>query len=468
MQATLTHTSATRKSLEMTFPAEAVSGAYAKVIGDLAPKVRIPGFRPGKAPKSVLLGRYTKEILEEVATDLVQAHFAEATQSVGVTPISRPAVEPAALVDGKEGKLKVHFDVAPEVSLPEYKGLAFTRRKRIIDPATVEEQLEAMRQQAARFIPVEDSEATAGIIVTLDIRIKPQGLKPQSYDDQVIELSDERDFDKQVIGMKVDETRKFELPMAGDATGKTITYEVTLKDLRRREIPELNDDLAKDLGDYDNLEALKASVEKDLNEASDRDAQTRLESDILEKLLEITPFDAPETMVALQLDDYCHEFARMVSRQGVDPKKMNWAAYRQSRLEDAKKAVRSGYLLQAIGNAENLTVSEEELDAHLAELMAEHNIQQPKEAFRAELERQGALAEIQGRVRTEKIFAKLTEYSTLTEELLDKEAFEQLQELERRREMGMPSARYDAGGLEGGELETQEGGEPAAQATEEA
>ncbi|MBP1625885.1 MAG: Trigger factor [Holophagaceae bacterium] len=473
MQATITHQSATRKSVEIVLPAAEVSEAYGKVIADLAPKVKIPGFRPGKAPKPVLMGRYQKEILQEVATDLVRTHFMEAAKSVGVEPISQPAVEPPVLIEGQEGKLTLHFDVAPEVTLPDYKGLAFTKQKRQIDAAAIEEQLEALRQQAARFVPVEDAAAAFGLIATLDIKIKPQGVKAQSYADQVIELNEERPFDKEILGLKIDESKQFTLTMPAEAgnpqvAGKAVVYEVVLKDLRKREIPELNDDLAKDLGDYEDLAALKASVEKDLEAAADRDAVVRLESAILEKLLEITPFEAPESMVSLQLDDYCNEFARHISRRGVDPKNINWNAYRQTRVEDARKAVRSGYLLQAIGNAEEITVSDEELDAQVKDFMAEHQVQQPLEAFKAELQRHGSLAELQGRARTEKIFAKLSAYSTVTEELLDKEAFEKLVELERRREMGLPAARFDAGGLEGGELEAQEGGEPAAVASEEA
>ncbi|WP_005033159.1 trigger factor [Holophaga foetida] len=473
MQATLTHQSATRKSVEIVLPAAEVSEAYSKVLAELAPKAKIAGFRPGKAPKSVLMSRYQQEILHEVATDLVKAHFMNATKSVGAEPISQPSVEPPVLVEGQEGKLTLHFDVAPEVTLPDYKGLAFTKQKRQIDEAAIGEQIEALRQQAARFVPVEDAAAAIGLIATLDIKIKPQGMKGQNYQDQVIELSDERPFDKEVLGLKIDESRQFSLTMPGDVAnpevaGKAVAYEVTLKDLRKREIPEANDDLAKDLGDYENLAALKASVEKDLNEAAERDAQIRLESAILEKLLEITPFEAPDSMVSLQLDDYCNEFARTISRRGVDPKKINWNAYRQTRIEDARKAVRSGYLLQAIGNAEEITVTEEELDTQVKDFMAEHDVQQPLEAFKAELMRHGSLAELQGRARTEKIFAKLSSYSTVTEELLDKEAFEKLVELERRREMGIPAARFDAGGLEGGELESQEGGEPAAVASEEA
>jgi len=227
-------------------------------------------------------------------------------------------------------------------------------------------------------------------------------------------------------------------------------------------VPVLGDDFAKDMGDFENLEALKAAVRKDLEEAAERDAVARLHATMLDTLLDAAPFEVPQSMVGLQLDDYCQEFAQHVAKQGMDPKKVNWQAYRQYRLNDAERAVRSGYLLQAIGNAESIEVPEADIDAEIRTFMAENQVQQPFEAFKAELERRGNATEIKGRLRTDRIFDHLLATAKVTEEQLDKAAFEALVELERKREAGIPVSRFDAGGLEGGDLENQEGGEPAA------
>jgi trigger factor len=244
--------------------------------------------------------------------------------------------------------------------------------------------------------------------------------------------------------------------------GKPIAYEVVLKDLRAKQIPELNDDFAKDLGSHASLDELKASVRADLEKGAEDDAVGRAHSDILDQFLDAASFEVPGTMVSLQLNDYCQEFAEMVARQGVDPRKINWEAYRQSRLREAERAVRSGYLLQAIGNAEDIQVSDEEMDAEVKSFMEEHKVNQPFEAFKKQLEERGAINEIKGRVRTDKIFSKILAEATVTEEMLDENAYKALVELERRRESGMPTARYDAGGVEGGELEAQdEDGAPA-------
>jgi trigger factor len=226
-------------------------------------------------------------------------------------------------------------------------------------------------------------------------------------------------------------------------------------------VPDLNDELAKDMGAYENLKALREAVKKELEEAADRDAVARLHATMLDTLLDAAPFEVPRSMVGLQLDDYCQEFAQEVARQGMDPKKVNWEGYRQYRLNEAERAVRSGYLLQAIGNAEAIEVPEEDIDTEIRQFMAERQILQPFETFKAELERRGNTTEIKGRLRTDRIFNQLLTTATVTEERLDKAAFEALVELERKREAGIPVNRFDAGGLEGGDLEGQEGGEPA-------
>ena len=467
MQANLTHHSTTRKSIKVTVPAAEVSEEFGKVLSKIAPKAKIPGFRPGKAPKDVLMTRFEHEIQAEVTENLVNRHFWNAASAAGAQPISQPALEKVDLKDGQEGTFNAHFDVAPEVKLPEYKGLTVLKQKRLIDDEAVEEHLEGLRQKAAKFIPVEDTAAAEGHFATFDIKVKPQGMKGQTFKDQVIQLSSERPFDKEVMGMKVDETRKVTISLPEGETspamaGKPVVYEATLKDLRKREVPELNDEFAKDMGSYETVAALRDFVRKDLEEAAERDAVSRAQGTMLDSLLELTPFEVPASMTALQLDDFCQEFANAVARQGMDPRKINWSAYRQSRMRDAEKAVRSGYLLQALGNAEDVQVSDEEVDADIRKFMEENNIEKPFKAIKEDLEKRGALNEFKGRIRTDKIFERLFTFSTIEEQILDKAAFLALQEMERKKEAGTPTARFDAGGVEGGDFEDQEGGEPTA------
>ncbi|HET6330483.1 MAG TPA: trigger factor [Holophagaceae bacterium] len=463
MTATLTQHSPTRMSLEFSVPAKEVTDTFEAVVSSFAPKARIPGFRPGKAPKTVLIQKFSREVHQDVAERLVRGHFWNEAEQAGVQPISNPALEKMDLKDGSDATMRLLFDVAPQVTLPDYKKLELTKRKRKISAADVDEQLEGLRQRATKLLPV-DAPAAAGLLATCDIKAKLQGRKPETYRDQVIELDPKRPFDAAIIGAKADETRSFDVEHGEDApamAGRQVHYTVNITDVRRREVPEIGDELAKDLGETD-LAALKAKVKSDLEEAAERDAESRVHANILDMLLDASPFEVPRSLVIMQLDDYCNEFAREASQQGIDPKRVNWNAYRQHRLNDAERAVRSGYLLQAVGNAEDIQVADDEIDADIRSFMDENKIQTPFDAFKADLEKRGATTEVKGRLRTDKIFKHLMQFTAIKEELLDKEAFLALVELERKREAGEPVSRFDAGGLEGGALEGQEGGDPAA------
>jgi len=461
-----------RKLLRVELDAKAVDETFDAITKDYQKQASLPGFRPGKAPRPVLMQKYAREIQSDVAQQLVEKHFWKAAQEAGALPISQPSIEKLELKEGTDAVFRALFDVAPEVVLPDYRGIVLTKKKRAIDDATVQEHLEGLRQRAVKHLPVEDGVVAAGLVATCDIRVKPHGLKAKTYQDQVLEIDPTRPFDAQLVGLKVDEKKTFTLTHPADdantvLAGKTLAYDILVKDLRRKEVPVLGDEFAKDLGAFENLEALKEAVRKDLEEATERDAVARLHATLLDTLLEAAPFEVPRSMVSLQLDDYCQDFAQHVARQGMDPKKVNWQAYRQYRLNDAERAVRSGYLLQAIGNTEAIEVPEADIDAEIRTFMAENQVQQPFEAFKAEMERRGNATEIKGRLRTDRIFDRLLATAKVTEELLDKAAFEALVELERKREAGIPVNRFDAGGLEGGDLEGQEGGEPAAVASAE-
>ena len=466
MQVNLIHNSATRKSLEIVFPAAVVAEAFGSAIKEIAPKVKMPGFRPGKVPKSVLVSKYQNEIAREVSEKLVETHFWDAAASIGISPISRPAIEKAEMREGSDGRVRVQFDVAPEVKLPNYKGAALVKKKQIIDEDFINDRLQEARENAAKLVPVEEG-AEIGHIVTLDIKTKPQGMKARYFSDQKVLLRENQPFDAEIVGLKIDDVKKFTIQMPqndADKTmaGKQVHYEVRVLDVRAKALPELNDELAKDLGKHETLQGLTDEIRKESEEMAEAEATARMQSDLLDQLLDASTFEVPGSMVNLQLDDYCREFMDTLARRGVRPRQVNWATYRRHRLVDAERAVRTGYLLQALGNAEDIQVSDEEVDQEIRKWVEQSKTKETFESVKASIEKSGGTAEIRGRVRTDKIFDMLLKSATVKEEMLDKKAYAELLELERRREEGIAQARFDAGGLAGGDLAEQEGGEPEA------
>jgi len=466
MQVNLIHNSATRKTLEMIFPVAVVAEAFDAAVKEIAPKVKMPGFRPGKVPKSVLVSKYQNQIAGEVSEKLVETHFWDAAANIGISPISRPAIEKAEMREGAEGKVRVQFDVAPEVKLPNYKGAALVKKKQIIDEEYINDRVQEVRENAVKLVPIEEG-AGIGHIVTLDIKTKPQGMKAKYFSDQRIALTEGRPFDAEILGLKIDDSKKFTIQVPqndADKTlaGKQVHYEVRVLDIRSKVLPELNDEFAKDFGQYETLQGLIDDIRKECEEMAEAEAMARLQSNLLDQLLDASTFEVPGSMVNLQLDDYCREFMDTLARRGVRPRQVNWAAYRRHRLVDAERAVRTGYLLQALGNAEDIQVSNEEVDEEIRKWIEQSKSKESFESVKASIEKSGGTAEIRGRVRTDKIFDMLLKSATVTEELLDKKAYGELLEMERRRDEGIAQARFDAGGLAGGNLAEQEGGEPEA------
>jgi trigger factor len=471
MQVKLIEMSATRKAMEMVFPAPDVAGAVQAALAEIAPKVRIPGFRPGKAPKGVLMSRLKNDVVRDAAARLMDGHVADALEAVGMKPISRPALAGAELDEVLGGTVSVQFDVAPEIRLPDYSDLRLVKKKRAVDDALVEASIEDMRQGAARMVPVEGA-AELGHFVEFDLKYKPQGMKPKTNRDRRVQLKAGSPFDAELVGAKVDDVIKFTLQVPANdedraVAGKPVQHEVLVTDVRARVVPAINDEFAKDTGRYGSLAELREGVRKELGEKAENEAAARLQSDLLDRLLDAAPFEVPLSMVNLQLDDYCREFAEKLDQMGLDHKKMDWRAFRQRRANDAERAVRSGYLLQALGDADDIQVLDEEIDGEIRKWMAESGATDSFESVRADFARHGATMEIRGRLRTEKIFDAVLGRVGVTEETLDGAAYAELLEMERRRAEGQAQARFDAGGIggiggTGGDFEEQEGGSPIA------
>jgi len=447
MQSSLKHHTTTRKSLEVIVPASEVDAEYNEVVTKISIKAKIPGFRPGKATRDIILSRYGKEVRSEVAESLVRRHFMCAAELAKVQPISRPILEKVELSEKLDGKFNIVFDVAPEIVIPKYKQMSISKKKRLISEDDVVEQLEHIRRETAKLIPIDDGVAEIGNYVTMDVTVKPHGLKPVKYKDQVIQLAVDRPFDAEILNTRVNDTKTFSVTIPADESnnaiaGNTVSYEVTVKDLRVRELSEINDDFAKDMGPYTTLDELKSSIRRDLESFAEKDAILRAHQNILENLLDNASFEVPNSMIEMQLDEYCQEFAKLISKQGVDPKQINWEAYRKSRTEEAERIVRSSYILQDIGNIENIQVTNEEINEEIRNFIKDNKIQQPFEVFRKNIEDNGAIDEIKGRVRTYKTLERILSFANVTEELLNKDVFATMIESERNRDSNISKSDH--------------------------
>ncbi len=454
MQYTLNTQSSTRQSLDIIVPSIHVDEAFERITSRISSTVKVPGFRKGKVPTKYVMERFSKEVHQEVAESLIRDFFWEASRKAGVTPISTPSIEKLELKQNMDAKFLASFDVAPELKLPDYQGLSLIKKKRRVDSDLIEEQLKDLQVRSAKLKSV-DTPVASGLLVTCDLKVTPFRVdgkpeKTRSFKEQVIQIDEKRPLDAALIGSQVDAVKEFTLEHTEQDTntslaGKSVKYHVTIKDIRERVLAEINDDFAKDAGPFENLQSLKDRLAKDLEESSERDANGRLKADLLDLLLEKTNFEIPSTMTELQLDDYCREFSQQFSQQGMDPKRINWHAYREHRFKDAQRSVKCGYLLKQLGDTEKIEVSETAVDADIERFMAENQIKLTLSQVRGELERRGALSEIKGRLRTEMIFSRLFELSKIEEIFLDKKSFDELLEAERTQDQASSLDPFDEG-----------------------
>ena len=414
MKTELVDVNETRRQLTVEIPVADVESAIDRVTRDYARSARLPGFRPGRVPPGVVRQRFRAQILHDVAHDLIPKSIDEALGAKGVEPVDTPDVKDVVVEEGKPLSFTASFDVVPAFDPGDFGDIQLRRQPVVVHDDAVQQTLERLRERAARYEPVEGGVAEGHTLV-IDLERRTTNADgttaPADRHEKVsIEMgapANPPGFDAEVMGMTVGESRSFTLTYPADyavseLAGTSVAYTVHLKELRRRVVPELDDEFAKDLGeDLDSLEALRARVRADL-EAESKDASERqLRADLLKQLAKRLPFPVPGALVDREIDRRVEDFARRLMSQQIDPRRANidWAAFRQGPREPAQESVASALVLAQIARRDGLSVTEADLEREL-ERYAERTGLTPA-AVRARLEQEDGLGRMQIGMRRE-------------------------------------------------------------------
>ena len=404
----------TRRQLTVEIPVADVESAIDRVTRDYARSARLPGFRPGRVPPGVVRQRFRAQILHDVAHDLIPKSIDEALGAKGVEPVDTPDVKDVVVEEGKPLSFTASFDVVPAFDPGDFDDIQLRRQPVVVHDDAVQQTLERLRERAARYEPVEGGVAEGQTLV-IDLERRTTNADgttapPDTHEKVSIEMgapANPPGFDAEVMGMTVGESRSFTLTYPADyavseLAGTSVAYTVHLKELRRRVVPELDDEFAKDLGeDLESLEALRARVRADL-EAESKDASERqLRADLLKQLAKRLPFPVPGALVDREIDRRVEDFARRLMSQQIDPRRANidWAAFRQGQREPAQESVASALVLDQIARRDGLSVTEADLEREL-ERYAERTGLTPT-AVRARLEQEDGLGRMQIGMRRE-------------------------------------------------------------------
>ena len=388
---------AVKKSMTVEVPPEMVEKERDSIIKGYRAKAKIPGFRQGKAPVSVIRTRFAKELREDVRERVLTRAYAEAAKEKGLRPITDPILDEVHDEEGRPFTFKTTFEVLPEIELKDYKGIEVRERKVSVADEDVHKALEELAQSRTRLVAEEGRKASTGDVLVADVEGTPEEGEPFKRERMMIEIGATDNlpaFNEQLelLGSGEEKSFSVDYPVeygAKELAGKTVAYKVTVHEVKRREVPEIDDEFAKDLGEFDDLDALKARVREDLETRQRHEIDGEVRQSLLQKLLTEHPVILPEALVEQEIRGRLEELARNLVMQGIELEKadLDWKDIRAKQEEPARKSVHAKLLLDAVARAEDLKVSDEELDARI-EHDARHMGQKPDE-LRNRLEQSG-------------------------------------------------------------------------------
>jgi trigger factor len=420
MKTDLVDVNETRKNVRVEIPSEVVDAEIDRIARDYSRKARIPGFRPGKAPARVIKQRFKDQILHDVAHGLIPRAVDDALRERGVEAVDTPDIRDVTVEEGQALTFTASFDTVPSFEPGDYATVSLRRPSSQVEEAAVEQALQRLRERAARFEPVEDRAVAEGDTVTLDIdrsggndtagEAGASGAKKERHTDVAVELGAKANppgFDQELQGLETGATKSFtthypaDYPI-GELADTDVSYTVTVKDIKRRVLPELDDEFAKDLGDFQTLDALKARVRDDLEHEARHAAEREVRAALMKQLAARVPFEVPASLIERELDRRLEEFARRLIDQNVDPRQagIDWNAFRESQREVAREAVAGAIVLDEVARREHLDVSAEDMDREI-ERYAERSGRSAA-AVRAGLEKEGGLSRVSAGLRRDK------------------------------------------------------------------
>jgi trigger factor len=423
----------TQKNLVVEIPSTVVDAEIDKVSRDYSKAARIPGFRPGKVPAKVVRQRFRDQILHDVAHGLIPRAVDEALRERGVEPVDTPDIRDVVVEEGQPLKFTASFETVPPIEPGDYAGITLHLKSTQVDGSAVEEALTGLRDRAARYEPVEFRGIENGDSVVMDLertatpkpdpdeplvvlagepapprpRLEPQTDRHDGVTVEIGAAANPPGFDEELIGLTAGEAKTFDVDYPRDypvaeLAGTKVSYAVLVKAIRKRVVPALDDEFAKDLGEFENLDALRARVRADLEHEAKHESEREARGELLKQLAARVTFEVPASLLDREIDRRVEEFVRRLMDQQIDPMKVNinWEEFREKQRDAASEAVRGALALDEVARRERIAATEEDIDAEV-EGYAERS-GRTAAAVRARLEKEGGLARLYSGMRREK------------------------------------------------------------------
>lgn len=383
MQVNVEDISPVQKKITIEIPAERVNEEIEKAYSAIQKKAKLQGFRPGKAPMQLIKRTYSDAMRDDVMRRLYQETLYKALDEHKVEPLDSPTIESDILEHGVPFKYSAIIEVMPQILLNEYTGLAVTKEIYVDKPENIDAELKRMQENMAQIIPCDEDVAIEnGHTVTVDYSITVEGSPEENSGEQTadVEVGSKRlipGFEEQLIGLKSGDTKEFvlDLPTGNNEDGaaaKKGCFSVAIKEIKRKELPELDDEFAQQFGEYDTMESLRAKM-VEYHEKHEKDRiENEFKERVVQALIRKNPLDVPESMVKRQLDHMFENLKNRLKSQQMSLEMMGLNAenFRERFRDDAIDKVRGGLLLMALVEKENISVTEEDLVSHYEKIAA--------------------------------------------------------------------------------------------------
>jgi trigger factor len=382
MQVTVENQSSVKKTLHIEIPQDRISSEIDAAYSQLKKTAKIKGFRPGKAPRSVLVRLFRKDVHSDVTSKLIQESFLDALKQTELKVVGGPKVDAPELKENEPYRYDAVVEVKPDLADVEFKGLKLKRELHKISEEEVALQLKALQRNLAKLRPVEGERPAArgdhAVITYEGLKGGKPYTETQRTENFVIKIGEDKihpDFDAGVVGMKVGQNREIKVTFPEDhfnkkLAGLTIDFQVTLTELREEELPEINDELAKKAGDYGSLDALKTRIRQNLEQGYAKRAEQELNEQVFKTLIEKADFEVPEVMVAHELETIIADTERSFAYRNTSLEEMGLSRdiIAEKYRDTAVKQVKRHLILDKIIEQEKLNLADEELEAGLKDM----------------------------------------------------------------------------------------------------
>jgi trigger factor len=415
---TTTKESATKREIAVEIPVEDVNRQTEALIQKYQKVARIPGFRRGHVPASIIRQRFSEEIKTDMVEALIPQFFRREAERLSLHPVSQPRVTDLHLHDGEPLRFKAAFEVLPEIKLEGYKELRADKPEIAVSEADVEQALTDLRERHASFNLVEGRALADGDFAQVSLDGHPKAVEgkdtegqPVHMDEVLVEIAGSTtmpEFTEHLRGAVAGDERSFDVNYPEDTedkrlAGKTFSYAVKVQSIKQKSLPELNDEFAKSLGEFQTVDDVRKVIREQMEAERRHEAEHAAKDKLVGELIQRNDFEVPESLIEQQVDVRIERGLRALAAQGLTAeqmKKMDLNRLRDGQREQAVHDVKAALLLERVAEEENIQVSDEELNQELESLARQ--AKQTSEAVRARLTRDGGLDRIRTRIRNEK------------------------------------------------------------------